>query len=867
NGWTLLSGTAGPSARSGAAVAFDPLLGEDVLFGGRSGVPLGDTWALRGTNWTRLTETTAPSPRNGAAMAWDPVGGYLLLFGGFSAMGYQSDSWEFVSGHWALLAPSMEPSPRADAALALDPTGGRLVLFGGTNGGPLGDTWAFSAGNWTPVNTTSSPSPRSDAVFTDDPEAGAAVLFSGRDSGPLNDTWEFHDGGWTEVTPTSSPGSRAGAAGAFDITDGYLVVYGGNGSGRLADTWSFRNSTWSALAPPFHPPAFSDAAVTFDPTSGSLIAFGGYSNSTVLGATWGFRAAPNGSSKYNWSEVHSTREPTDRTQAGFAFDAADGAVVMFGGQNQSGTSNATDYYNDTWTYRAGVWTQHNLTPSPSPRRGTMLTYDPAVGALVLFGGSNGSSYFNDTWTYRHGVWTPIPTAVAPTPRRSAGFAFDPQLGGILLFGGHNASGGARGFYTVFNDTWLWTAAGWSQISGGSSPEPRAEPLMTFDPTDGFLLLYGGYHQNGTAFDEQELDSTWVFENRTWTNITARVGIPPSPRDGSGFVFDPATGYILAFAGDDNRLTAVPSIWEFQLGHWKLNCNNCAAPTWAADHAVYDEADGYLITQGSQKGVPPVGEGPRLQSLAPDAGPPGKTQRTWAWNATPFLSVTASPIATDLGRPVALTGWLGAGTPPWSLTWAVHGRPSVSGPVDVATFSSVGTIKIFANASAPGSNQTRSTLTVVVNSTPRASLLLTPSFTPEGSPVTITIGGRLGTSPLALLLAGLPPGCPASGSQSLVCSPSSPGVYNVTLNVTDQLGAVGWSNATLVVNATVVTGPGRFASLETYVALFGPAAIAVPTAIYLVLRFRHAPPKRGAPAAVPPPTPPATSPPSPPSGSD
>jgi hypothetical protein len=859
-GWSAIGTGAAPSARSGAAIAFDPLLGGDLLFGGRGTVALGDTWLLRGSNWTSIPESTAPSARAGAAMAWDPAGGYLLLFGGSNGSGYDGDSWSFQAGRWVPLAPLVQPSARANSSLALDPTSGHLVLFGGTDGFPLGDTWMFSAGVWTNVGTQSAPPARSSAVLAEDPEASGVVLFSGFSSVPLGDTWEFHDGGWTAVTPTLSPAPRSGAVGAYDPTDGYLVVFGGTGGGALADTWSFRNSSWTLLAPPVHPPALLDAGVTFDPTTGSVVAFGGTANSTVFGATWGYRAAPNASAHYDWSEVRSVREPADRTQAGFAFDAADGEVVMFGGQNQAGTNNSTDYYNDTWTYRAGVWTQHNLTPSPSPRRGSMLTYDPAEGALVLFGGSNNTTYFNDTWLYRHGVWMPVPTAVAPTPRRSAGFAFDPELGGILLFGGHNATGGARGFYTVFNDTWLWTAAGWARISGGPSPEPRAEPLMTFDPTDGYILLYGGYHQNGTAFDEQELASTWMFQNRTWTNITALVGTAPSPRDGSGFVSDPATGYILAFAGDDNRLAPIPSVWYFRLGHWALECNPCKTPTWAADHAVYDESDGYLITQGSNKSGPPPTEGPRTSAFAPAATSQGLPQRTWAWAAPAFLDLNAYPAATDVGRPVALTGWFGGGTPPWSLSWGGHVLLNLSGPVVVAKFPSTGTIKVSGNATSPGANVTKALLSVVVNATPRASLLLTPSITPLGSPVTVSISARYGTGSLSLLLAGLPPGCPATASKSLVCAPNSSGTFNVTLNATDHLGVVGWSNATLVVNATPVTGPGRFASIETYVALFGPAAIAIPTAVYLVLRFRHPhSPKRGALHAVSPPTPPATPP--------
>jgi hypothetical protein len=84
-----------PSARSGAALAFEPSRGKSVLFGGTaSGTKQNDLWVFNGTDWTQLYPVTSPSARATPAMvAW--AGGSLLLFGGSTASGDASDTWIF----------------------------------------------------------------------------------------------------------------------------------------------------------------------------------------------------------------------------------------------------------------------------------------------------------------------------------------------------------------------------------------------------------------------------------------------------------------------------------------------------------------------------------------------------------------------------------------------------------------------------------------------------------------------------------------------------------------------------------------------------------------------------------------------------
>src|SRR4029077_9330065 len=71
-----------PKGRYGASSAFDPLIGDILLFGGtlETGQAAGDTWAWDGRNWQELKAGGGgPAAGAGSAMAWDPTSSELVL--------------------------------------------------------------------------------------------------------------------------------------------------------------------------------------------------------------------------------------------------------------------------------------------------------------------------------------------------------------------------------------------------------------------------------------------------------------------------------------------------------------------------------------------------------------------------------------------------------------------------------------------------------------------------------------------------------------------------------------------------------------------------------------------------------------------
>jgi hypothetical protein len=72
----------GPASRAYHDVAFDPLRGRLVLFGGvGDGNVTGDTWEWDGRFWVQVADT-GPAPRAYHGMAYDVAGKRVLLFGG-----------------------------------------------------------------------------------------------------------------------------------------------------------------------------------------------------------------------------------------------------------------------------------------------------------------------------------------------------------------------------------------------------------------------------------------------------------------------------------------------------------------------------------------------------------------------------------------------------------------------------------------------------------------------------------------------------------------------------------------------------------------------------------------------------------------
>lgn len=275
------------------------------------------------------------------------------------------------------------PGPRVGAVVAGDPSG--LLVAGGSDGkgNTPNDTWAFACGAWAKPARAESPAPpfgsRSAAVY--DPARGHTLLLASDQS-----TWTWKDATWTSRRTATKPTRMDDPVMAFDTARQRVLLFGAAMSGGALELWSWDGSAWSKLAAPPASPRFR-SAFAFDAARGQAVLFGGQVNfdpKTASADTWTFDGS-------GWAKA----EPANTPAAGAAYAAFDpvrGAVVLL----------AKD---GTWTWDGSDWTKRaSAEAGPGSRGGTQLTWDPTTEKVVLFGGKTFDAAVGDLWAWDGQGW-------------------------------------------------------------------------------------------------------------------------------------------------------------------------------------------------------------------------------------------------------------------------------------------------------------------------------------------------------------------------------------------------------------------------------------------------------------------------------
>jgi hypothetical protein len=309
---------------------------------------------------------------------------------------------------------------------------------------------------------------------------------------PLLATAALAQADFTQLAPTNAPSARAGMIG---VSDGALLYsFGGKpGPGvEFNDMWVFNGVDW----------------VDITPAAGAL--------------------------------------PPGRDWYAATFDLARGVYVLFGGRSSALGSNL----GDTWEFNGATWTQLTPATSPSPRRWAQMTYDPGLGACVLFGGADGSNYYGDTWSWDGVNWTQLSPASSPSPRARGRMSTDLVSGETVYFGGRNAT-------TVFGDTWIWSGGNWTQVTTPNAPSSAGVPGrfaygMTYDALRDRHVLFGGTRNGPTLSD------VWEFDGVDWAQ---RAASGPSNRTGPTFAYVLGLGKTFLYGGFGGPQQS--DTWEYQ----------------------------------------------------------------------------------------------------------------------------------------------------------------------------------------------------------------------------------------------------------------------------------------------------------------
>jgi hypothetical protein len=143
NDWTeVQSINVPPPVRSETAMAFDSSRCRSVLFGGEpyNLASLSDTWEFDGNEWVQSNLSRSPMGRWDQAMAFDPIEGKIILYGGygprFPGGDLLNDTWVYDGQSWAELLTENSPGFLEQLSMDFDAARKRIVLFG-----HYGDIW------------------------------------------------------------------------------------------------------------------------------------------------------------------------------------------------------------------------------------------------------------------------------------------------------------------------------------------------------------------------------------------------------------------------------------------------------------------------------------------------------------------------------------------------------------------------------------------------------------------------------------------------------------------------------------------------------------------------------------------------------
>jgi PKD repeat protein len=489
------------------------------------------------------------------------------------------------------------------------------------------------------------------------------------------------------------------------------------------------------------------------------------------------RLVPHPTATPTWTDLTATAGmPPPRLDGGLVYDGEDGYTILFGGTHYNSTRGAYQWYNDTWKFYQGVWSNITSTAgaAPSPREGFGITFDPNYGSVVLFGGRTAQgAILNDTWQFVGGSWRNISSTPSPPARQWPSFSFDAGQNYDLLFGGASTS------IIALNDTWSFSFGVWTKQTPAHTPTPRWGASLINDPPTKSATLFGGLDAVNYRND------TW-----NWTGTDWQVYGPstiPDARLGAGFAYDAAAGLGVMYGGHPAN-TYPSGTWTWSTENWTLFNNLPGSPpsgtVW--NQFTYDANDQWVVYE-----VPELSE-------------------TYVFNfttATASFAPQFSLTPTSGLAPLTVNGTASAtgGTPPYNFTWSTATLGDRYGSPISYVFSTAGNFTVELRA-ADAANAVRffNTTIAVTTVTPPH-----PVVTFSTSPACPCSVGSLISFIPHFVVAGTPPYTYSwtfgdGGTSTVNVSQHTyarPGNFPVSLAVQDQYYRV-YSNQTLPVEALV-----------------------------------------------------------------
>ena len=536
--WAAIAPTVGVGAQRNtfAAMAYDVNTDRMVMFGGFGEIgQIGDTSLWDGSSWTTVVPSNSPSPRRAHCMMATDAG--VLLFGGSASYQNMNDLWKWDGTTWTPIITDTSPAAFDQPACAIDASRGVLVVYGSSTatGNYVPSTWEFDGSVWTNVVTPHMPSPVEGEVLAYDPSLQEIVMFGGN-----NGTSEvaLYDGtDWTRVASNGPSEVRwYGSTMAWDFNRNTMLIYGGTdfGGPPIPDTLTWDGADITILPTKTTPPARLTQSMAFDFGRQQMVTFGGYGSLGELrGDTW----LLDGN---DWHLAAPASNPQVNYRSKSAYYDSARKVSVF----------VDDGGSDIWSWDGGKWSNDFVGSAEVGGYSSTTSFDSDRNRLVLFGGEQAGDNNHQTAEWNGTSWATFTPDVFPPDRSRSAMAYDSIRKVTVLFGGYGNVGDGFG-----NDTWEWDGTTWTQMAPVTSPPPRGQHTMAFEPVRGKMLMYGGtYSWSGTNFTD-----TWEWDGTNWTDVSPASGFNPGPRDDTPMVYDADAGLIVLNGGD--------AVWAWDGATW------------------------------------------------------------------------------------------------------------------------------------------------------------------------------------------------------------------------------------------------------------------------------------------------------------
>jgi len=366
------------TARSGAAMAYDPERHVVVLFGGQAntGTELDDTWVWDGERWHQLHPASAPSPQSHAALAWDPALHRLVLFGGSVENmhpGSTAGTWTWDGRNWEQDRHGPLPEMSGQPALAYDQARRQLVLAATA----IAMTKVVAAPSWTPA-------PRGMPMSVQPTVTWTTTLR----------TWIYTRTGWVEQAAAALPGGLLGdPALGFDPVARRLVLFerrpAGFCTGTVGSSVAVESGTSLVAAP--------SAVGTHPSTRPSGLAAPPVETSSPVSSMCGLGEQPPVPLGPRWWDG------TTWHRGGYR--GLQGAVEATPVQDAQVEQLTVVQDGELWAWTGQHWTRRSHQGPFGERFSFGLATDPARANIVLVGGDAEGTTGSDTWTWDGQAWT------------------------------------------------------------------------------------------------------------------------------------------------------------------------------------------------------------------------------------------------------------------------------------------------------------------------------------------------------------------------------------------------------------------------------------------------------------------------------